>query len=255
MKEAFRGYIERLKNNCSVKTYALWWVFRCGMIAMAIYSLFDQRGMGETVTAEILMNMACMFIWEICMAMPKKNVFRYIQPFMQTLLTIYIFIAVVAGFLLDFYYKVRLWDSFLHFMCAVFGVFFGYEITCALFKMEKRTASKTMTVIASLGFCLMVTTFWEIFEFGCDQVVGMMSGTPNDVQHWSYELVESTGSPKIKTIFEPYDLGRWPIMDTMGDMVLNAAGAALGTVLLAIYPYRHKGKYKFDFKKIVEEGL
>ena len=44
-------------------------------------------------------------------------------------------------------------------------------------------------------------------------------------------------------------------MDTMGDIVLNVAGAALGTVILAIYPYRHKGKHKFDFKKIVEEGL
>lgn len=247
MKEAFRGYVSRLKNNCSAKTYALWWVFRLGMIAMAIYSLFDQKNAGETITVEILMNMACMFIWEICMAMPKKNVFRYVQPFLQTLITIYVFIAVVAGYLLDFYYRVRLWDSFLHFICAVVAVFFGYEVTCALFKMEKRTASKTMTIIASVGFCVMCTTFWEIFEFSCDQVVGMMSGTPNDVQHWSYELAVLNDSPKIKTLFESYDPGRWPIMDTMGDIVLNTAGAALGTVLLAIYPYRHKGKYKFNF--------
>ena len=247
MKAVIKAYFQRLKDNCSMRTYALWWVFRLAMIGLIILSLFDKKNAGETVTVEILMNFSCMFIWEICMAMPKRNVFRYIKPLLQTLLTVYIFIAVVAGYLLDFYYRVRLWDSFLHFMCAVFGVLFGYEITCALFKMEKRTASLTMTIIASVGFCVMCTTFWEIFEFGCDQVVGMMSGTPNDVQHWSYELAVAENSPKVKTIFEPFDPGRWPIMDTMGDIVLNAFGAVLGAIIIRIYPYRHTGKYKFDF--------
>ncbi len=247
MKAVFKAYIGRLRDNCPKKTYIMWWFFRFGMILMAIHSLFNTDPNEETVTLEILMNMACMFIWEICMAMPKKNVFRYITPVLQTIITVGIFVAVVAGYIFDFYYRVRLWDSFMHFGCGILGVYFGYEITCALFKMEKRTASLTMTVIASMGFCLMCTTFWEIFEFSCDQILGLVSGSPNDVQHWSYARALAENSPKVQTIFDPIDMGRWPLMDTMGDIFLNVIGTILGGIGLKIYPYRHKGRFSLDF--------
>ena len=91
----------------------------------------------------------------------------------------------------------------------------------------------------------MATTFWEIFEFSCDQVVGMMSGVPHDVQHWSY--AKALGTPKFQTLIDYIDINRYPIMDTMGDIVLNTVGAFLGTLGLKLYPYRHKGKFKLDF--------
>ncbi|MBR3817253.1 MAG: hypothetical protein IKJ27_11080 [Clostridia bacterium] len=248
MKEAFRGYVQRLKDNCSVKTYALWWLFRGAMIVLIINSILRPDPEKQIATVQLIMFTSCMFIWEICMAMPPKNVFRYVRPFLQTIITLCVFLIVVGGHVFNFYYTTRMWDSFLHFGSGIIAVYFGYEITCALFIMEKRTASLTMTIIASVGFCFMCTTFWEIFEFCCDQFVGMVGENASDVQHWSYEIVESLNSPKLQTLFEPYDVGRWPIMDTMGDIVLNTAGAVLGALAVKIYPYRHKGKHKYNFE-------
>lgn len=241
-KEWFAEYWQRLISSCPKRTYILWWVIRLFMIGLAIYAFIVEPA-GSILPIEILMNLAVMFIWELAMASPSKNVFRYIPPVLQTIITVGDCIAVCAGYIFNFYYEVRLWDSGLHFLCGILGVYFGYEITCALVKMERRKASLTMMILASVGFCFMVTTFWEIFEFTSDQVVGMLSGAPSDVQHWSYDL--AYGTPKFHTLFEYFDNGRWALMDTMGDIVLNTEGTLLATAALIIYPYRHKGRFKF----------
>lgn len=243
-KEVFRAYFQRLKDNCPKRTYALWWVIRLCMIYLFVKAIITEPK-GSTAPIELIMNLACMFIWELAMAMPQKNVFRFVPSVLQTIVTVCVFITVIAGYVFNFYYDVRLWDSTLHFLSGIIGTYFGYEITCALFKLEKKTATLTQIFIASVGFCFMCTTFWEIFEFSCDQIVGMMSGTPNDVQHWSYEL--ALGTAKEKTLIDFIDFDRWPLMDTMGDIVLNTIGSFLGFLGLKLYPYRHKGKFKFDF--------
>ena len=97
---------------------------------------------------------------------------------------------------------------------------------------------------AAVGFSFLGATLWELFEFGFDQIAGMMSGYPGDAQHWSLEL--ALGTPKEITLFDPIVPERWPIMDTMGDIVLNTVGAGICYLILKIYPYRHKGKFKFD---------
>lgn len=252
-KLTLKIYKERLKNSCTKSTYILWWIIRGCMLCLIVYS-FTKKPFNFIEPVELAMNLACMFIWEIVMAMPNKNVFRYISPVLQTIITVGDFIAVVAGYLFNFYYEVRLWDSFMHFFCGVLAVYFGYEITCALIKMERRTASLKLVIIASVGFCIMATTFWEIFEFSCDQLVGIIKGTPHDVQHWNYMLAQ--GTAKLETIFDPINIERWPLMDTMGDIVLNVSGAFLGFLGIKFYPYRHKGKLKFDFnfeEKVIQK--
>lgn len=243
-KSFFKVYYERLKNSCPKRIYIFWWIIRGIMLYLIIDSLFA-KPFEAIVPVELFMNFACMFIWEISMAMPAKNVFRYMPYNLQTIITVGDFIAVVAGYIFNFYYEVRLWDSALHFFVPMMGVIFGYEITCALFKMERRKAPLTLAVITSMGFCFMCAIFWELFEFSCDQVVGTLSGFPHDVQHWNYEL--AMGTPKFQTIFDPINTGRWPLMDTMGDVVLNVAGIFIGAVILTLAPYRHKGRFRYDF--------
>lgn len=244
VKEVLDAYYHRLKDNCPKYIYALWWVIRLCIIYLFVEAVITEPK-GSIVPIELIMNLACMFIWELCMAMPQKNVFRFVPSALQTIITVCVFITVIAGYVFNFYYDVRLWDSTLHFLSGILGTYFGYEITCALFKLEKKTATITQILIASVGFCFMCTTLWEIFEFSCDQVVGMVSGTPNDVQHWSYALAQ--GTAKEQTLFDPIDFARWPIMDTMGDIVLNTIGSVLAVIGIKLYPYRHKGKFKFDF--------
>jgi len=239
-----KGFLRRLKYNCPAHTYAFWWVIRLAMVGLFIKSLFDEP-FKPVISVEILMNLGVMFVWELCMLMPKWTVFQYIQPLMQTAIIVVDFIAVITAYLFNFYYEVRLWDSFLHFCCGFGMVFLGYEFACALIKKEKKTAALPMIILASVGFSFMCSTWWEIFEFSGDHLIGIVTGELANSQFWDYERL--IGTDKIKTIFEYMDLGRYPIMDTMGDMFLNVSGAVLGAVALKIYPYRHKGRFRLDF--------
>ncbi len=238
------GFVRRLKYNCSTRTYIFWWIIRLCMVGLFIKSLFDEP-FKPVISVEILMNLGVMFVWELCMLMPKWTVFQYIQPLMQTAIIVVDFIAVITAYLFNFYYEVRLWDSFLHFSCGLGLVFLGYEFSCALIKKEKKTAAQSMILLASAGFSFMCATLWEIFEFSGDQIIGLVTGELANSQFWDYARL--IGTDKIKTIFEYFDLGRYPIMDTMGDIFLNVSGAILGSLILRIYPYRHKGPFKLDF--------
>ena len=95
----------------------------------------------------------------------------------------------------------------------------------------------TLVLLASVGFSFLASTCWELFEFGFDQIAGMMGGYPGDAQHWSLEL--ALGTPKAQTLFDPIVDARWPIMDTMADIVLNSVGALLAYIIIKIKPYRH----------------
>lgn len=239
-----KKFFKRCKGDCSNFTYSFWWVVRFAMVGLFVKSLFDEPFL-PVISFEILMNFGIMFAWEVCMFLPRWTVFRYVQPFIQTVIIIADFIAVITAYLFNFYYEVRLWDSFLHFCAGVGLVFFGYEFACALIKKEKKTASFSLIVLASVGFSFMCSTMWELFEFTGDQVIGLVTGEVASSQFWSYERL--IGTNKMQTIFEYIDLGRYPIMDTMGDMFLNTAGAILGVAILIIYPYRHKGMFKLGF--------
>ena len=116
-------------------------------------------------------------------------------------------------------------------------VFFGYEIACAILRCKKSTAPMTLILLTSVGFSFFAATCWEVFEFSFDQVAGMMSGYPGDAQHWSLEL--ALGTPKEQTLFNPIVDARWPIMDTMADIVMNTIGAAAAYIIIKIKPYRH----------------
>ncbi len=239
-----KAYFKRITTACSVKTYIFWWVFRLLMIYAFIAGFF-KKPFDITDPLQVLANLATMFLWEIFMALPESNALRHITPGFQSFFIVATFAASFGGKFMNFYYDIGWWDSVLHFTGGASAVFYGYEYVCALMKKEKKSASIPLIMVAAVGFSFIGATLWEVFEFGFDQISGIMSGMPGDSQHWSMALAE--GTPKINTLFDPIDPARWPIMDIMGDIILNTLGSAVAYVIIRLYPYRHKGKYKFDF--------
>lgn len=253
-----KNYISRLKDSCSMKTFIFWWVFRLLMV-YAFVAGFLKKPFDITDPLQVGANLLCMFLWEVFMLFPEKSVFRHITPGFQTIFIPGIFAASFGGKFLNLYYESRFLDSFLHGWGGMICVFFGYELVCALMKKEKKNAPLSVIILAAVGFSFMCSTLWEFFEFAFDQVA-CMGGGIGDAQHWSRGLAE--GTPKMATIFDPIYDGiktvtlpggevinpgdRWPIMDIMGDMFLNIAGAFAGYIGLKIYPYRHKGKNKLE---------
>lgn len=239
-----KEYFKRLSDNCPKRRFIFWWIFRALMIYAFVAGFFKEP-FDITDPLQVGANLLCMFLWEIFMLFPEKSIFRHMSSAFQSFLTIMIFCASFGGKFLNLYYDFRWWDVILHFVGGGACVFFGYEIVCAILKRDKKSAPLALVILASVGFSFLGATGWELFEFGFDQIAGMMSGYPGDAQHWSLEL--AMGTPKALTLFDPIVPERWPIMDTMADIVLNTIGAVISYIFIKIYPYRHKGKFKFDF--------
>ncbi len=247
-----KDYFERIKSGCTVWEVIIWSVFRALMIYALIKSFIDvgngTRDMSDPM--QVLANLAGMFAWEIFMMFPKKSMLRYIPSYIQIVSIIMLFCGSFGGKFMNFYYDLRWWDSAMHLISGVLTVLLGYQVVVAMQKRDKKECSVPIALLCALGFSFFVSTCWELFEFTADQVM-CMGGGVGDAQHWSFELAQ--GTPKEATLFDPVYAGRWAIMDTMGDIVLNSVGALVAWVGLKIYPFLHKGKR--DTNKEVAEML
>ena len=244
-----KEYINRLKENGSKKHFIFWWIIRATLLFAFVKGFFPAAGEAFDITdpLQVGANFLCTFVWEIFMLFPEKSTLRHIPASVQSILSIGIWCGSFGGKFLNLYYDFRWWDVILHFVGGGACVFFGYEIVCAILKSRKATAPMTLVLLASVGFSFLAATGWELFEFGFDQIAGMMGGYPGDAQHWSLEL--ALGTPKELTLFDPIVPERWPIMDTMADIVLNSVGALLSYIFIKFVPYRHKGKNALEFEK------
>lgn len=233
-----KEYFSRVRENSKTWEIVVWWVFR----ALMIYALIASAVNGKwDDIAQVLANFAAMFAWEIMMMFPKKTLFRNVPSYIQLLIIIMAFSGSFGGKFLNFYYDLSWWDSGMHFLNSGLAVLIGYEAIVAMQKRDKKECPVAIAVFASLGFALFATTAWELFEFFADQFMcNPETGAIGDAQHWCYDL--AVGTQKQATLFDPKYPERWPIMDTMADTVLNAAGAGIGWLVLKIFPFHHKGE-------------
>lgn len=243
-----KNYISRIKSGTSTRQLIFWWIVRATMIFAFIKGFFPSEGKSFDITdpLQVGANLAATFTWEACMAFPKKSIMRYLPSTIQNYLIVGIWCASFGGKFLNLYYSFRWWDVMLHFIGGAACVFFGYEIACAILKRDNTKAPLSLILLASFGFSFFAATAWEVFEFAFDQIA-CMGGGIGDAQHWSIEMAK--GTPKELTLFPPVYPDRWAIMDTMADIVLNTVGAFCSYIYIRFIPYRHKGKYAFEFLK------
>lgn len=269
--ENMKEYISRLKDNARPWEFIMWWIFRIAMIGAMIKGIVDcVKGTGDiSDPLQVFGNLLAMFTWEVFMLFPKTTFTRYVPSVVQDCLIIMAFAASFCGKFLNFYYNVRFWDSGMHLLSGGICVIFGYEIVVAMQKRDKKTVSIPVALLCALGFSFFVSTLWELFEFFADQFMcspagGVIKGAlPHlnlaagdkigDAQHWCYAFAEQEGGVKLATIFNPVYYERWPLMDTMGDIVLNTTGAVVGWIILKFFPFHHKGKN--DVNKEIEASL
>jgi len=255
-----KEYINRLKSNASIGEFIYWWILRGLMIFAFVKGIIGMINGTNDISdpLQVIANFAGMFVWEVFMLTPKKTFSRYIPSQVQDFLIIFIFAASFCGKFLNFYYDVRFWDSGMHLLSGGLCVLAGYEVVVAMQKRDKKTISVSIAVLCALGFSFFVSTCWELFEFFADQFMcspvggvvkdalphlNLAAGDKiGDAQHWCYDFAEAEGGIKLATIFNPVYFERWPLMDTMGDIVLNSSGAFVAWVVLKFFPYHHKGK-------------
>lgn len=245
-----KEYLKRITDSCKKWELIYWWIIRLLMVYAMIKGLVAKPFVLAD-PLQVFANLVGMFGWEIFQLFPKKTFVRHFDTKIQDFAIIMIFAASFCGKFLNFYYDVRFWDSAMHLTSGALCVFLGYEVVVTMQKRDLKVTSVPIALLCALGFSFFVSTCWELFEFTADQVMCMTANgdimKAGDAQHWCWVLAE--GTPKTKTILPAVFEERWPIMDTMQDIILNSIGAVAAWVALKIKPYNHCGKN--DINKFV----
>ena len=230
--------VKDILSKTTTKQLIWWWLFRGAMIFAMIAGTFRET-YKITDTLQVLANFTGMFAWEIFQLFPKKSSVRFLPSYLQNFSVVLIFCASFCGYFMNFYYDLVWWDWMLHFLGGAGLTILGYEVAVCLQKKNNTAVPFSIMLLCAAGFSFMFGTIWELFEFTFDQV-SLIGGSIGDAQHWSLELAFDT--PKMQTLFAPIDDTRWPLMDTMGDIVLNTLGCLCASVFLKFNPYHHKQK-------------
>ncbi len=164
------------------------------------------RGVGPavfvTLAALVLTFLPALFASRVGLRLP--------QSFLAAI-ALFVLATLYLGEVRSFYDRFWWWDLVLHMGSAMgFGIL-GFLLVFMLFQGDRYAAPPW--ALGALSFCLAVTvgTLWEIFEYAMDRLFGfnmMKSGLP----------------------------------DTMGDLMVDAVGAALAALAGMVYLYDHAGR-------------
>ncbi len=228
-----KDYFSRIISGSKLWEKIYWGIIRSIQLGSIIYFLIKGNGQFALQAAG---NLVGMFSWEIMLAFPKKSALRNAPSYMNDVLIIGFFAASFGGVTMDFYYSIPGYDSIMHILGGGAFVWLGYEYCTLIQIKEKKQCPVGIILLCALGFSMIISNAWELFEFTFDQYFG------GDSQHWSLELAQQAESGVEFGIFDPHDPMRFAVIDTMTDMVCNVVGAAVIYIALKIYPYRHRGE-------------
>ena len=133
---------------------------------------------------------------------------------MLILYTIFLYCAIYLGEVKSFYYNVPHWDTILHtFSGAMLGAL-GFSFVTLLNKTEEVPMNLSPLFVAIFSFCFAVTlgVVWEIYEFTFDGVLGL------NMQKFALESGEAL-------------IGRAALVDTMKDLIVDALGAFIMSII------------------------
>ena len=240
-----KDYVQRLKKACHPAVFVFLWLLRLPVAYALVSSIIsDSRGVSEII--QYAATLVAMFTWEICMAMPKKSFMRLLPASLQAVFSALLFAAAFLGGYLKLYHSMPFLDEVLQFIFGGFAVFAGYEIACALTIRDKYSCTKAMQFWVAFGIGFMAMNGLEFFEFCLDQIEGIVTDMPGNAQYWYSEIVADGETEK--TIIDCIDPTRWAIMDTMTDIILNTISAFLALLIINLFPYRLRGKYRYDME-------
>ncbi|SHJ34604.1 hypothetical protein SAMN05444401_2852 [Clostridium amylolyticum] len=95
---------------------------------------------------------------------------------MNFAISVFIFLSMFLGKLMNFYSKVPNWDDFLHLTSGIILGMIAYMILLNIFKEEKfQVLDKKFITFFIIIFGIACAGFWEIFEFSGDMIFGLNS--------------------------------------------------------------------------------
>lgn len=172
--------------------------------------------LGRLKSDYVLMFIQC-FLGILAMLVPgfiSKKFKLEIPSNMYFVFIIFLYCAIFLGEVTNFYYVIPHWDTILHtFSGAMLGALGFSFIT--LLNNEKTISihlSPLFVAIFAFTFATTLGVFWEIYEFSFDGLLGL------NMQKFALE----DGTDLV---------GRFALMDTMKDLIVDCLGAFVMSVI------------------------
>ena len=137
---------------------------------------------------------------------------------------IFLYCAIYLGEVHYFYYRIEHWDTLLHTFSGFALGALGLSIIGLLNKSERVSVSLSPAFVAIFAFCFAVAigTVWEIYEFSVDSISGL------NMQKYALENGELL-------------IGQAALADTMKDLIVDAVGALVISVVGYVSMKRKEG--------------
>ncbi|MFW5867838.1 MAG: hypothetical protein ACOCX2_08485 [Armatimonadota bacterium] len=169
---------------------------------------------------QCLLGIAVMFL----PSMLERGLHVTIPNFMYILFIIFLYAAIYLGEVRSFYYRVPHWDLILHGFSGLMLGALSFSVISLLNRTERiRTAmSPGFVAVFAFSFAVSMGVVWEIWEFFADGLLGL------NMQKFE----NAHGIPLI---------GRDALVDTMSDLIVDAIGALIMSVIGYISVKRRDG--------------
>lgn len=198
----------------------LWIILRVIIICWGVYGLFH----GSVVEfLEAIFAVIFTHLWDFFQIFGKRSFIIEVPASAQTMLNIFIFIAVVIGSTLNNRTTFHHIDIVTHCMAGFISAWFGYDFANIVYR-KRGDLGPAMSSLFSLTFALALSVGWEIYEFSMDRIYGMslQNSAPNT------------------------EAG---LIDTMVDFIMCAIGSVVGMLLIAFIRNGIIGKHKKEVKE------
>lgn len=166
--------IEKMKSDCSIWDFLLWWCTR----AVMLYAFITMENRAEATL--LLANLVATFaITLVHFILPKNSVLTNVSYKAQSLITIIVFLGSWCGNFVGVYFITPRFDLFLHLVSGYLCVMGGYYVALTLFKPDSKKKVLLISLFA-LFFSFFIMPFWEVSEFIGD----FIWGTSNQGFYW-----------------------------------------------------------------------
>lgn len=191
-----------------------WLILRIAILGWGIYGLFH----GSVVEfLEAIFAVIFTHLWDFFQIFGGKSFIVEVDYSTQTLLNLFIFVAVCIGSTFNNRTTFEHFDTVTHFGSGFLAAWFGYDFANIIYRKRGGNLGPAMSSLFSLSFSLSIAVGWEIYEFTMDQLYGL------DLQKGN--------------------------SDTMGDFICCAVGSVLAMLLVAFLRNGVIGKNKAKIKE------
>ncbi len=137
----------------------------------------------------------------------------------SVLFMLFLWGAIFAGEVWEFYYKIPLWDDILHLISSMMAAILGFSLIDILNNRQRGyiSLSPLFVCLFSVTFAVFIGVLWEIYEFTFDGILGL------NMQKFAKE----GKSEDVLSLL----VGRDALVDTMEDLIIDTVGAVSASLI------------------------